>query len=164
MRNKSFNFILLLTLQVQGNMTKVLKTLALENLTCSIHFVFLFKNRIPGSNSVWKSIKNPFFWGNLMKIASKKIILNLSADPKYDFINLINSALSAYSFSAMNQPRKKFILYTLYLFASIKGRINFLQPGRFGKYCEQYFRIGFQQKFDFLLFNTQLIQGASFLR
>ena len=77
---------------------------------------------------------------------------------KYDFINLINSALSAYSFSAMNQPRKKFILYTLYLFASIKGRINFLQPGRFGKYCEQYFRINFQHKFDFLPFNTQLLQ------
>ena len=78
---------------------------------------------------------------------------------KFDFIYLINNVLSTCSFSKMNQPRKNFILYTLYLFASIKGRINFLQLGRFGKYSEQYFRIGFQQKFDFLLFNTQLIQG-----
>ena len=78
---------------------------------------------------------------------------------KFSFICLINSALSTCSFSKMNQPRKNFILYTLYLFASIKGRINFLQLGRFGKYCEQYFRIGFQWKFDFLSFNTQLLQG-----
>ena len=81
------------------------------------------------------------------------------AKVKFDFTRLIVNALSTCLFSKMNQPRKNFILYTLYLFASIKGRINFLQLGRFGKYREQYFRIGFQEKFDFLPFNIQLIQG-----
>jgi hypothetical protein len=28
-----------------------------------------------------------------------------------------------------------------------QGKINFLQLGRFGKFSEQYFRIGFQKKF-----------------
>jgi len=36
----------------------------------------------------------------------------------------------------MNCPRKYFIVYTIWLFAAIKGRINFLQLKRFGKFCE----------------------------
>ena len=58
MRNKSIDFILFSTLQVQGNMTKALKTLALENLTNSVH---LFKNRFLGANSIRTSIKSTTF-------------------------------------------------------------------------------------------------------
>ena len=77
---------------------------------------------------------------------------------KQDFLALIINALSNAKFSKMNKPRKYFIAHTLWLFASVKGRINFLQLGRFSKFCEQYFRIGFQKKFDFLSFNSILFQ------
>ena len=40
---------------------------------------------------------------------------------------------------------------------SIKGRINFLQLGRFSTLCEQTYRNQFAKEFDFLSFNTQLI-------
>ena len=59
----------------------------------------------------------------------------------------------------MNRPRKYFIAYTIWLFSAIKGRINFLQLKRFGKYCEQYYRIGFQRTFEFLDLNTVLLKG-----
>jgi hypothetical protein len=39
---------------------------------------------------------------------------------------------------------------------SIKGKINFMQLGRFSPYCEQTHRIQFEQKFDFLAFNKLL--------
>ena len=58
----------------------------------------------------------------------------------------------------MSKPRKYFVAHTLWLFASIKGRINFLQLGRFSKFCEQYFRIGFQKTLDFLPFNSILLE------
>ena len=71
---------------------------------------------------------------------------------------LINKALLNQSFLKMNKPHKYFIVSTLLFFACIKGRINFLQLERFIKFCEQYFRIGFQKKFDFLSFNTTFIK------
>jgi hypothetical protein len=77
---------------------------------------------------------------------------------KHEFMSLISSVLSDSSFSKTNKPRKFFIANTLWLFASIKGRINFLQLGRFGKFREQYFRIGFQKKMDFLSFNSILLK------
>ena len=77
---------------------------------------------------------------------------------KQNFTSLIFNVLESNVFSKMCKPRKFFIAHTLWLFASIKGRINFLQLGRFSKFCEQYFRIGFQKKFDFLSFNSILLQ------
>jgi hypothetical protein len=77
---------------------------------------------------------------------------------KENFKELIFNVLSNSSFSKMSKPRKYFIAHTLWLFASIKGRINFLQLGRFSKFCEQYFRIGFQKALDFLSFNSILLQ------
>ena len=77
---------------------------------------------------------------------------------KQNFKELIFKALSTSSFSKISKPRKYFIAYTLWLFASIKGRINFLQFERFGKFCEQYFRIGFQKEFNFLAFNAALLK------
>ena len=52
MCNKSINFMLFFTLQMQGNITKVLKTIALENLNNSVHSDFLFKNRIVSFNFI----------------------------------------------------------------------------------------------------------------
>jgi hypothetical protein len=77
---------------------------------------------------------------------------------KQSILSLIHNVLSNSSFSKMSKPRKFFIAHTLWLFASIKGRINFLQMGRFSKFCEQYFRIGFQKTFDFLSFNSILLE------
>lgn len=50
-----------------------------------------------------------------------------------------------------------FILETLGLFLSIKGRLNFLQLGRFGSRSEQHYRNQFNQSFDFLTFNKELV-------
>ena len=77
---------------------------------------------------------------------------------KQNFTSLIFNVLDGNMFSKMCKPRKFFIAHTFWLFASIKGRINFLQLGRFSKFCEQYFRIGFQKNFDFLSFNSILLQ------
>ena len=74
---------------------------------------------------------------------------------------LICSVLSDELFSKMNKAHKYFITNILWMFASIKGRINFLQLERFSKFCEQYFRIGFQKDFDFLSFNTTLVKHLS---
>ena len=40
---------------------------------------------------------------------------------------------------------------------SIRGHINFLQFGRFGKHSEQRFRQQFESKFDFMKFNTTIV-------
>lgn len=42
---------------------------------------------------------------------------------------------------------------------SIKDRINFLQIARLSEYCEQYFRIKFENKFNFQHFNLTLKTG-----
>ncbi|OPZ31023.1 MAG: Transposase DDE domain protein [Bacteroidetes bacterium ADurb.BinA174] len=73
-------------------------------------------------------------------------------------ISLINSVLIANKFSFLKASRKKFILTVFLYFLSIKDRINFLQLERFSDYSEQYFRIHFENKFDFQSFNLSLIQ------
>ena len=71
--------------------------------------------------------------------------------------SLIDRALHTNEFSALKESRKQFILNVLLCFLSIKGRINFLQLSRYSKYCEQYFRINFENKFNFQDFNRRLI-------
>ena len=66
----------------------------------------------------------------------------------------IDSVLS--KMSNINYWRKEFLTETLILFLSIKGRINFLQLGRFGKHKEQRYRQQFEKPFDFLTFNKEL--------
>ncbi len=73
-------------------------------------------------------------------------------------ISLINSVLRVGKFSFLKASRKKFILTVFMCFLSIKDRINFLQLERFSDYSEQYFRIHFENKFDFQSFNLSLIQ------
>ena len=65
------------------------------------------------------------------------------------------------SFSGLNKSRKDFIVCVLWHILSIKGKVNFLQFGRFSGLCEQTFRNHFEKGFDFLAFNKQLINGAA---
>ena len=70
---------------------------------------------------------------------------------------LIVSVLENEIFDRLNKSRKDFIISVLWHILSIKGRINFLQLGRFSPLCEQTYRNQFEKKFDFLSFNKQLI-------
>ena len=70
---------------------------------------------------------------------------------------LIYSILENRSFDILNKPRKGFIVIVLWHIISIKGRINFLQLGRFSGLSEQTYRNQFEQEFDFPSFNKELI-------
>ena len=73
--------------------------------------------------------------------------------------SFIISALSSnVYFEALKESRKNFIIIALTCFASIKGKINFLQMERFSNKCEQYFRINFENKFNFQHFNLTMIK------
>lgn len=76
-------------------------------------------------------------------------------------ISLIYNTLESESFLTLKESRKQFIANVLLLFLSIKGRINFLQLSRFSENCEQYFRINFENKFNFQDFNLKLILDQS---
>jgi len=71
---------------------------------------------------------------------------------------LIYSILQIEIFNGLNKARKDFMISVLWHILSIKGRINFLQLGRFSTYCEQTHRIHFEQQFDFFDFNKQLTE------
>ena len=81
------------------------------------------------------------------------MISRASSKVKY----LITSILEAKSFSELNKPRKDFIVCVLWHILSIKGKINFLQFGRFSRLGEQTYRNHFEKEFDFFAFNKQLI-------
>ena len=70
---------------------------------------------------------------------------------------LIFSVLKNDVFEKLNKSRKDFIVSVLWHILSIKGRINFLQLGRFSPLCEQTYRNQFEKKFDFFSFNRLLI-------
>jgi len=69
--------------------------------------------------------------------------------------SLIINTLS--KISTVNKWRQTFLLEAFTLFLSIKGRINFLQLERYGKYTEQRYRQQFEKEFDFLSFNKELV-------
>jgi hypothetical protein len=54
------------------------------------------------------------------------------------------------------QWRRDFLIEVFILFLSIRGRINFLQLARYGKYKEQRYLQQFEKPFDFLTFNKEL--------
>jgi hypothetical protein len=58
--------------------------------------------------------------------------------------------------SNLNKCRKDFLCEVFVLFLCIKGRINFLQLARFGKFNEQRYRQQFEKPFAFLDFNKEL--------
>jgi len=61
------------------------------------------------------------------------------------------------SLKPLNKRRKKFFISVLWLFLSIKGKINFLQLERYGDSCEQSYRQQFDKAFEFLKFNSALV-------
>jgi hypothetical protein len=61
------------------------------------------------------------------------------------------------SLAPMNKRHKEFFTSVLWLFLSIKGKINFLQIERYGKLCEQSVRQWFGKRFDFLGFNSAIV-------
>jgi hypothetical protein len=71
---------------------------------------------------------------------------------------LISNVLSKCSGFNLKTSRKNFIFTVLFCFSVVKGKINFLQLARFSGKCEQYFRINFENRFDFLRFNLSMIK------
>lgn len=69
--------------------------------------------------------------------------------------SLIINTLS--KISSVGKWKQSFLLEAFTLFLSIKGRINFLQLERYGKCTEQRYRQQFEQSFDFLSFNKEMV-------
>jgi Transposase DDE domain len=53
-----------------------------------------------------------------------------------------------------------FFAHLVCLFMQVKGRINFVQMGRYGRYNESTYRANFAKAFDFQGFNTELIKAG----
>ena len=70
---------------------------------------------------------------------------------------VINSILSKVNF--LNKKQFVFISEILLLFISLRGRHNFLQMSREGYRNEKSFRYQFENTFDWLDFNTELIKS-----
>jgi hypothetical protein len=81
------------------------------------------------------------------------MISKVSNIVKYHIYNILNNNL----FRGLNKPRKDFIVSVLWHILSIKGKINFLQLGRFSPLGEQTYRNQFEKVFDFCSFNKLLI-------
>jgi hypothetical protein len=58
--------------------------------------------------------------------------------------------------SVFNKCRKDFFCEVVILLLSIKGRVNFLQLGRYGNFKEQRYRQQFEKPFPWLDFNKEL--------
>jgi len=84
-------------------------------------------------------------------------VKNMTTSKHPIIISLIISALKHDSFSTLKSTRKFFILNVLLCFLSIKGKINFLQLSRFSIFCKQFFRIHFENRFNFKGFNLSLV-------
>jgi len=78
--------------------------------------------------------------------------MNINGDKFYKsiIINTLNKI------SILNKCRKAFLCEVFVLYLSIKGRVNFLQLARFGKFKEQRYRQQFEKPFAFLEFNKEL--------
>jgi len=71
---------------------------------------------------------------------------------------IINVLQKSKSLNTLKNNRKMFIVKALLGFLSIKGKINFLQLERYSDNCEQYYRINFEETFDFQKFNQTMIK------
>jgi len=71
---------------------------------------------------------------------------------------IINVLQKSKSLNTLKNNRKMFIVKALLGFLSVKGKINFLQLERYSDNCEQYYRINFEQTFDFQKFNQTMIE------
>jgi hypothetical protein len=66
--------------------------------------------------------------------------------------------------SDITKCQLKFIPHLMRLFLSIRGRLNYLNLGRHGDYCEQSFRLNYEKSFDFKAYNKSLIETYSMVR
>jgi len=57
----------------------------------------------------------------------------------------------------LNKCRKAFLVHVLVLFVSLRGRLTFLNMGRYGSYSEKTYRRHFEEPLDWVTLNTQLI-------
>ncbi len=73
----------------------------------------------------------------------------------FNYKTLIIRTLDKISF--FNKCRKDFFCEVIILLLSIKGRVNFLQLGRFGNFKEQRYRQQFEKPFPWLDFNKELM-------
>jgi len=71
---------------------------------------------------------------------------------------IINVFSKCTHLKTLKECRQKFIINVFACFSSVKGKINFLQMSRFSNKCEQYFRINFENKFNFQDFNLSMIR------
>jgi hypothetical protein len=85
------------------------------------------------------------------------VIIKTNQNVKYLIANILQGDV----FCNINKARKNFIISVLWHILSIKGRINFLQLGRFSSQNEKTFRNQFEKKFDFFSFNKQLINEVA---
>ena len=60
--------------------------------------------------------------------------------------------------SGINKSRKKFLKHIFILFMGMRGRYNFLNMARYGEYSEQSYRNNFNERFDFMQLNLELIK------
>jgi len=73
--------------------------------------------------------------------------------------SLIINVLTNFSIiETLKACRQTFIINSLTCFSCIKGKINFLQMERFSDKSEQYYRINFENKFNFQHFNLSMIK------
>lgn len=98
----------------------------------------------------------------------KSLIISILTDLPQSKLNMITREQKYYksliintldNISKFNKCRKEFFAEILILFLSIKGRINFLQLGRYGKFGEQRYRQQFEKPFPFLEFNKELLSA-----
>lgn len=74
---------------------------------------------------------------------------------KSSYKGLVKNIL--FKMSGINKRQNDFLVEIFGLFLGIKGRLNFLRLGRYGKGCEQSYRSRFSKYFDFLAFNGELV-------
>jgi hypothetical protein len=98
----------------------------------------------------------------------KTLEISILKDYPHNFLSMtpkVNSMVKSHIynildnciFNKLNKTRKDFVISVLWHILSIKGKINFMQLGRFSPYCEQTYRNHFENKFDFFSFNKLLI-------
>lgn len=83
-----------------------------------------------------------------------KIFVNMRTRDNKPYKALIINTLD--KISKFSKCRKDFFCEVIILLLSIKGRVNFLQLGRFGNFKEQRYRQQFEKPFPWLDFNKEL--------
>lgn len=59
----------------------------------------------------------------------------------------------------LKKPRKNFLMSIIILYLSIRGRYTFKGMARYGDKNEKTYRLQFEEKFDFLTFNLELVKS-----